>query len=182
MLLSSHCFTSICDDKQRISKFLVRLQPQTICMPDITSKVTLVCSTVIKAASPNIVCTSQSLLVTVHSDDLIRVWTTDDGRCVLCSHKSMLPSKPVGIVALSEYPGYAAVACANSEVLIVDLYTMHAHSTISLPEMSGFTSIEWDFELGQLRVTDLNGRKVTLEDKIHNRNRSLAMKAEATWD
>jgi len=48
-------------------------------------------------------------LLTLHSDGLLRLWNTDDGRCILASHATMLPSKAKGLSVLSDYPGYVAV-------------------------------------------------------------------------
>lgn len=61
-------------------------------------------------------------LLTLHSDGLLRLWNTDDGRCILASHSTMLASKAKGLSVLSDYPGYVAVVGSLGEVSIVNVY------------------------------------------------------------
>lgn len=78
-----------------------------------------------RSAAPNIVSTSFFQLLTIHSDGLLRLWNLDDGRCVISSHKSLFPSKPKAMTSLGdEYPGFVAVVGSESEIFIVDVYTM----------------------------------------------------------
>jgi len=44
-------------------------------------------------------------LVTVHEDNRIRLWNTNDGRCILASQKDMLVTKALKIEQIKNHPG-----------------------------------------------------------------------------
>ena len=44
-------------------------------------------------------------MVTLHNDNIIRLWNTNDGRCVLASQKDMLVSKAIMIKKIKQHPG-----------------------------------------------------------------------------
>lgn len=106
------------DEGKEITKFLVKVQPKVICLPDITeaSDLQLITSALVRCPGPHIVSGSTMQLLTLHTDGLLRLWNTDDGRCVLASHHTMLQSKPVGMCVMNDYPGYVAVVGAGSEI------------------------------------------------------------------
>jgi hypothetical protein len=72
-------------------------------------------------------------MVTLHRDGLLRLWTTDDGRCILASRLDLLPklspeAKPTlkaissDIHALS---GVVAIACSEyKEIFFFNAYKM----------------------------------------------------------
>ena len=72
-------------------------------------------------------------MVTLHRDGVLRLWTTDDGRCVLSSRPDLLPkfsrlAKP-GIKSIesniSTLSGVIAIVCSEyKEVFFVNAYKM----------------------------------------------------------
>jgi hypothetical protein len=71
----------------------------------------------------------------------LRLWTTDDARCLLQSHASLFSSQPQGICALQEYPGLVAVYCDDQTVAIIDTYTMHSVYECKVPKMKAFHTV-----------------------------------------
>ena len=72
-------------------------------------------------------------MVTLHRDGLMRLWTTDDGRCILASRLDLLPkfspeAKPT-LKAISSdihsLSGVVAIACSEyKEIFFVNAYKM----------------------------------------------------------
>jgi hypothetical protein len=72
-------------------------------------------------------------MVTLHRDGLLRLWTTDDGRCILASRLDLLPrfsptAKPT-LKAISSdihsLSGVVAIACSEyKEIFFVNAYKM----------------------------------------------------------
>jgi hypothetical protein len=44
--------------------------------------------------------------VTIHSDNKVRLWNTNDGRCIMTSSKDMLNTKVHHIKKLKKHPGH----------------------------------------------------------------------------
>jgi len=44
-------------------------------------------------------------LVTLHTDNRIRLWNTNDGRCVMVSASDMLTTKAIKLQEISNHPG-----------------------------------------------------------------------------
>jgi hypothetical protein len=72
-------------------------------------------------------------MVTLHRDGLLRLWTTDDGRCILASRLDLLPrfstaARPT-LKAISSdinsLSGVVAIACSEyREIFFVNAYKM----------------------------------------------------------
>ncbi len=96
----------------------------------------------VKSPAPNILVnifinifqgTSITLILTLHQDCVLRLWTTDDGRCILASRKDILPklSPQVKItlkVISSENNTLSGIVALSSsemkEIYIVNAYKM----------------------------------------------------------
>jgi len=105
-------------------------------VPDILSKpiaqLNLISSLVIKSPAPHILTSSQYLLLTLHSDNILRLWSIDDGRCLLASSHTMIESKTLGMTHFADYPGYVAIAGDKSDVYIVNVFTMEVENHLGL--------------------------------------------------
>lgn len=96
-------------------------------------------------------------MATIHRDGILRLWTTDDGRCILASSPDLLPhANDYCIKALSDstssqyhigaLSGVVAITWTNStEVLFVNTYRMTIVRRIAhgIPE-SRFVSVKID--------------------------------------
>jgi hypothetical protein len=151
------------------TKFLVKLQPKVICVPDILNKdnLKLVCSLLLRSPAPHILTCSQFQLLTIHSDNVIRLWNTDDGRCVLASTPNLIQNKAVGMTALSDYPGYVAVAGDKSDVYIINVFTMEVENHLGIIS-NGFHSIKSEGPL--LQIIDSQGTTIDLVDSNYGSN------------
>ena len=72
-------------------------------------------------------------MVTLHRDSVLRLWTTDDGRCILASKLDLLPkfspeAKPTLKAISSDIPslsGIVAIACSEyKEIHFFNAYKM----------------------------------------------------------
>lgn len=125
------------------SKFLIKLQPKVLCIPDILSKgnnLSLVSCLLLRSPAPHILTCSQFQLLTLHSDNVLRLWNTDDGRCVLASSSDLIQNKAIGMTALGDYPGYIAVAGDKSDIFIINVFTMEVENHLGIIS-NGFHSI-----------------------------------------
>lgn len=64
------------------------------------------------------------LLVSLHQDNRVRLWNTNDGRCVMASSKDMLVTKAFKLKEMKNHPGNVMVLGENKDVYIVNVYKM----------------------------------------------------------
>jgi len=64
------------------------------------------------------------LLVSLHQDNRVRLWNTNDGRCVMASSKDMLVTKALKLKDMKYHPGNVMVLGENKDVYIVNVYKM----------------------------------------------------------
>lgn len=62
--------------------------------------------------------------MTLHDDNIIRLWNTNDGRCILASTKDMLRNKASIVKNIKPHPGNVIVIGKYSDMYIVNVYKM----------------------------------------------------------
>lgn len=62
--------------------------------------------------------------MTLHADNRIRLWNTNDGRCVMTSAKDMLVTKGRSIKKFKHHPGHIMVIGTQGDICILNVYTM----------------------------------------------------------
>ena len=95
---------------EKLTKFLLRVTPRVLLVPDFQSSVgALISMDLVKSPAPNILATSDKLLLTLHADAVLRLWNTNDGRCISNSYPDLFMTKPLAVMTLAEYPGFTLV-------------------------------------------------------------------------
>lgn len=62
--------------------------------------------------------------MTLHSDNRLRLWNTNDGRCVMASQKDALVTKAIRIQDIKTHPGNVLVIGEQKDVYVVNVYKM----------------------------------------------------------
>lgn len=82
-----------------------------------------------------------TLLVTLHRDGILRLWTTDDGRCVLSSRADLIPKFSQDTIPslkaiksnINALSGVVAIGCSEyKEVFFINVYKMTIVKKIAL--------------------------------------------------
>lgn len=63
-------------------------------------------------------------MVTLHADNRLRLWNTNDGRCVMVSQRDMLVTRAIKIQEIKSHPGNILVIGAAKDVYVVNIYKM----------------------------------------------------------
>lgn len=121
---------------------MIKVQPKILCVPDITrtEPLTFITSVLVRCPAPQILDSSSYYLLTLHSDNIIRLWNTDDGRCVSQSCLDLFVTKALGMINIEDYPGYIAVIGGEGDLYIINVYTMTMLNHCCL-QFKGFHSI-----------------------------------------
>jgi len=107
----------------------VQLIPKVVLVPSlIESPGRLVDSLLLLSPAPHIIQSSSCLLLTLHEDQRLRLWSMDDGRCLGTSSRDLLTTKPLQLLALGKQPGFVVVVGAGGDFTVVNAYTMRMHS------------------------------------------------------
>lgn len=61
---------------------------------------------IVKSPAKFILSTSEYLWVTLHSDNIVRIWSMSDGRCLMWSPKELFLTKLKRIFPIPTYDGY----------------------------------------------------------------------------
>jgi hypothetical protein len=87
----------------KTSKFLIRVQPRVLLVPTIGQQSSGPCiaSVLVPCPAPKILSSSRQWICTLHQDNILRLWNTDDGRCVISSHRTQLKTKGLGMVYIN---------------------------------------------------------------------------------
>ena len=119
----------------------------------------------VRCPAPNILNASAFWLCTLHSDNRLRLWNTDDGRCISVSSVRFLDKaansggaaaefqlpgagnqpnavKGLAVAAVEGFPGHIFVFTDAGDVCIVDVYKMQMQSVVNL-ESKGFTGCHY---------------------------------------
>ena len=140
-----------------------------------TSSGACIASILVPCPAPNILSSSKQWICTLHADNILRLWNTDDGRCVLSSHHTQLKSKGLGMVYIQGMlPGFVAIVGDTGDICILNVYTMHIMSHLFL-DFQGLSKIRYDPFLHILEVCDQNGKVVILVDQNINANQKYSL-------
>ena len=83
----------------------------------------------VKCPSPNILSASHFWLCTLHQDNILRLWNTNDGRCVVASPSNLLVTPGKVLLTLESYPGFVFVFGEKGDMYVINVYrmTLEAH-------------------------------------------------------
>lgn len=70
--------------------------------------------------------------MTLHDDNIVRLWNTNDGRCISGSQKKMLKQKGQTIKPLKTHPGNIIVIGEHKDICIVNVYKMMVIKTFEM--------------------------------------------------
>ena len=62
--------------------------------------------------------------MTLHSDNRVRLWNTNDGRCVMTSPNSLIANVVKKVKRIKNYPGMVIVVGDKGDLYIINVYTM----------------------------------------------------------
>jgi hypothetical protein len=85
----------------------------------------------VRCPAPNILNASPMLLCTLHQDNVIRLWNTDDGRCISTSNPKLIPTNGVCLKTIRGFPGHIFVFSESNQLWVVNVYTMQVVSQIT---------------------------------------------------
>jgi len=111
---------------------VISVRPKVFCVPSIfpAASSRLVDFCLVQSPASQLLNTSERVLVTLHDEKdgmRLRLWSLDDGRCVMISPRDLTGEKRiVRVLTISNeaYPGWVMCVCEDSEVFIVSVYTM----------------------------------------------------------
>ncbi|CDW82512.1 wd g-beta repeat-containing protein [Stylonychia lemnae] len=99
--------------QKNVTKFIVSLIPRVALIPSISEQSGKVVDyTLVRSPAPNIL------------DNRIRLWNTNDGRCLLASQKDMLVTKATKIEQIKNHPGNVLIIGEEKDVYVVNIYKM----------------------------------------------------------
>jgi hypothetical protein len=99
----------------------------------------------------------------VHSDNVIRLWNTDDGRCILSSHPDFLTTPAKAMIKIDNLPGFIAIVGNTGDVYIVNVYPMRILSHLML-DFTGISKIRYIAKTHTLIICDANGKLIVCVD------------------
>jgi hypothetical protein len=108
------------------NKFLIRYQPKVLLIPSISEKVSgpLLSHCLVRCPAPGILNGSPLWLCTLHTDNVIRLWNIDDGRCIMNSSQDLLVTKGLYLKNIKGFPGHVLLIGDQGDVYIINVYTM----------------------------------------------------------
>mmetsp|Transcript_39544 Transcript_39544/g.38050 ORF Transcript_39544/g.38050 Transcript_39544/m.38050 type:complete len:164 (+) Transcript_39544:298-789(+) len=107
------------------NKFLINMNPRIVCIPSIsTESGPVIDYTLIRSPAENILSSSSYILTTLHQDNRLRLWNTNDGRCLIASPVGMLVTKAFKLKKLKNYPGLMMVLGDQGDISVINVYTM----------------------------------------------------------
>lgn len=62
--------------------------------------------------------------MTLHDDNRVRLWNTNDGRCVMASPREMLVTKAIKLKVIKSHPGNILLIGKDKDVYIINVYKM----------------------------------------------------------
>ena len=103
-------------------------------------------------------------MCTLHEDNRLRLWNTNDGRCIAISSASLLPgNKAVAIGAIEGFPCHLFVFGNAGDLFIVDAYKMQVQQIVPL-ESHGYTAHEYYAASNTLIFCDAYGAIYLIKD------------------
>jgi hypothetical protein len=149
-------------------KFLVKFQPRVLLVTGEQSGA-LVSHCFVRSPAPNMLSTSSMLLCTLHSDNVVRLWNVNDGRCVSNSARNLMASRGVRIKTIKGYPGHVLVFGDQADFYVVNVYTMQVVNHQCL-NYKAFAKCKYDSQSCRLQILDEHGALLVLSDSKSKQN------------
>ena len=145
------------------SYFHMLLHPKLLLIPSISMKEkvgNLIDACVVTSPAKYIMSTSDHLWVTLHSDNVIRLWGMSDGRCLMWSPKELFLTKVKRVVPIPTYEGYLLCFAEEGDIYIVNIFRMRLlkHSSIDIQGIAHISLIEVDQSHVRYLITDDKGK------------------------
>ena len=156
------------------SFFHMLLHPKLLLVPSISMKEKigkLLDACIVKSPAKFILSTSEYLWVTLHDDNVVRLWSISDGRCLMWSTKELFLTKLKKIYPIPTYDGYLLCFGEEGDLYIVNMFKMRLlkHSSIDIEGISHLSTSTVDNERIIFVITDDNG-KVTEWETLSNKH------------
>jgi len=146
----------------------------------------------VRCPAPNLLSGSIFWLLTLHTDQRLRLWNTNDGRCVSISSESAFdrfivpptsdeedPTKLVALCSASGFPGQVFVFSDIGDVFIFNVYKMQVQQHIKV-EGKGFAGCEYIKAANILVFCDAIGAVFVLHDLNHAANNRIQIDEHST--
>ena len=152
------------------SYFHMLLHPKILLIPSISMKDKigiLIDATVVKSPAKYILSTSNNLWVTLHADNVIRIWGMSDGRWLMWSPKELFLTKLKRIISIPTYEGYLLWFGEEGDVYIINLFRMRLlkHSSIDIDGVSHIKILQIEESYITFLITDDKGKITTWKIK-----------------
>lgn len=121
---------------------------------------TLLDSAVVKSPAKYILSTSEYLWVTLHSDNVVRIWSISDGRCLMWSPKELFLTELKRIFPIPTYEGYLLCFGKHGDVYIINMFRMRLlkHSSIDIDGIRHISLVKVDAHNIWFLITDDLGK------------------------
>lgn len=156
------------EDGERTSKtyksyYHLLLHPKLLLIPSISMKERvgrLLDASIVKSPAKFILSTSEYLWVTLHNDNIIRIWSVSDGRWLMLSPKELFLTKLKRIFPIPTYDGYILCFGEEGDVYIINMFRMRLlkHSSIDIDGISHISLVKVDRENIWILITDEIGK------------------------
>jgi hypothetical protein len=123
----------------------------------------------VRCPAPNILSASTMLLCTLHQDNILRLWNTDDGRCISTSTTSMLTSNGINLKTIKGFPGHVLLFGDLADFYVVNVYTMTVVSHMCM-NFKGFVKCKYVSATSTLQICDENGAVYEFSDAKQKAN------------
>ena len=139
------------------------LHPKLLLVPSISMKEKigrLLDATVVESPAKFILSTSDNLWVTLHDDNIVRIWSISDGRCLMFSPKDLFLTKLIRIFPIPTYDGYLLCFGEEGDVYIINMFRMRLlkHSKIDVNGLAHISLVKVDKESIWLLISDNDGK------------------------
>ena len=165
------------------SYFHMLLHPKLLLVPSISMKEKVGClldATVVNSPAKFIMSTSDHLWVTLHSDNVIRIWGMSDGRWLMWSPKELFLTKLKRIIPIPTYEGYLLCIAEEGDIYIINLFKMRLlkHSNIDIIGIAHISLIGVDESYVRYLITDEKGKITTWRIKTSKQD----MNIQTLWE
>jgi hypothetical protein len=109
------------------------------------------------------------LLCTLHKDNVLRLWNTDDGRCLSHSGHGLLSSNGVQLKAIKNFPGHVFLFADLADFYVINVYTMSVVSHVCM-NFKGFVKCKYMADSSSLQICDENGAVYEFSDAKQRQN------------
>lgn len=146
------------------------LHPKLLLIPSISMKEKigkLIDASIVKSPAKFILSTSEYLWITLHADNIVRLWNFSDGRCLMLSPKELFLTKLKRIFPIPTYDGYLFCFGEEGDMYIINMFKMRLlkHSSIDIDGISHISVLKVDQDKISFLITDENGKISTWQTK-----------------